>query len=119
MYKIEVDMAEREMALLEERTCCGVSYGIQENTLRYSPARCINCGMCLVVCPHAVFGQADRAVELVNPISCIECGACQMNCPTGAITVKSGVGCAAAIIGAALRGSSEATCGGDDGGCSC
>jgi len=43
----------------------------------------------------------------------MECGACQRNCPPGAITVESGVGCAAAMIRAALMGRVEATCGCD------
>jgi ferredoxin len=41
----------------------------------------------------------------------MECGACQVNCPTNAISVESGVGCAAAMILAALTGKKEATCG--------
>jgi hypothetical protein len=41
----------------------------------------------------------------------MECGACQLNCPVEAIKVESGVGCAAAMIKAALTGSKEATCG--------
>jgi hypothetical protein len=41
----------------------------------------------------------------------MECGACQLNCPTHAIAVESGVGCAAAMIRAALTGQKEATCG--------
>jgi hypothetical protein len=41
----------------------------------------------------------------------MECGACQVNCPTHAIAVESGVGCAAAMICAALTGQKEATCG--------
>ena len=75
-----------------------------DNTLRYMPGLCINCGMCLNVCPHAVFEQDVRAVRLATAEACIECGACQLNCPTGAIAVSSGVGCAAALISAALRG---------------
>jgi hypothetical protein len=41
----------------------------------------------------------------------MECGACQLNCPSGAIAVDSGVGCAAAMIKAALRGKDEVVCG--------
>jgi len=47
----------------------------------------------------------------------MECGACQLNCPTGAISVESGVGCAAAMIYAALTGKKEATCGKTDSSC--
>lgn len=43
----------------------------------------------------------------------MECGACQQNCPGKAILVESGVGCATAMIVAALTGKKEATCGGD------
>ena len=29
------------------------------NTLRYDDSRCIDCGMCSVVCPHGVFVPGD------------------------------------------------------------
>lgn len=74
------------------------------NTLSYDDSRCIDCGMCAVVCPHGVFAAGDGVAVLARPESCMECGACQRNCPTGAIQVESGVGCAAAMILAALRG---------------
>ena len=86
------------------------------NTLKYDPQLCINCGMCLAVCPHGVFGPGQSVVLLANPDACMECGACQRNCPTNAISVESGVGCASAMIRAALTGSKVVTCG-DDGGC--
>ena len=83
------------------------------NTLQYDPDRCIGCGMCSVVCPHGVFASNGNVAQLVRPEACMECGACQLNCPTGAIVVESGVGCAAAMIFAALTGKEEASCGCD------
>jgi NAD-dependent dihydropyrimidine dehydrogenase PreA subunit len=81
------------------------------NTLQYDPDGCINCGMCSVVCPHGVFAAGDQAVQLVRREACMECGACQLNCPVDAITVDSGVGCATAMILAALTRKTEPTCG--------
>ena len=96
------------------------------NTLAYEPDRCIGCGMCQDVCPHGVFlmdrhssSTRKKIARLVRREACMECGACQLNCPTDAITVDSGVGCAAAMIRAALLGKEEPTCGvGADCGCS-
>ncbi|HWQ48937.1 MAG TPA: mercury methylation ferredoxin HgcB [Methanosarcina sp.] len=92
-----------------------------ENTLKYHPDRCINCRRCTQVCPHGVFAEGKERVELIQPASCMECGACALNCPVQAIEVQSGVGCAWAMIGAALRGknmdSGECGCGGKAGSC--
>ena len=91
-----------------------------ETSLKYYPERCINCKRCTQVCPHAVFAEGKEHVELAKPASCMECGACALNCPVQAIEVHSGVGCAWAMIGAALRGKdmdTECSCGGEDGGC--
>lgn len=81
------------------------------NTLEYDPELCINCEMCSIVCPHGVFASGERVAQVVRREACMECGACQRNCPASAITVESGVGCAAAMIRAALTGKKEATCG--------
>jgi NAD-dependent dihydropyrimidine dehydrogenase PreA subunit len=83
-----------------------------KNTLQYDEDKCINCGMCSIVCPHGVFANGEKKAVMEKPEACMECGACQLNCPTNAITVDSGVGCAAAMILAALKGKKleEASC---------
>jgi ferredoxin len=91
-----------------------------ETSLDYYPDRCINCGRCLQVCPHAVFSEGAGAVELARPGACMECGACALNCPVQAIEVQSGVGCAWAMISAAIRGKdmdTECSCGGEGSSC--
>jgi len=81
------------------------------NTLRFDEALCTGCGMCLDVCPHGVFARKNGSVCLAHPTACMECGACQKNCAVGAIQVESGVGCAGAMIRAALSGRKDASCG--------
>lgn len=85
------------------------SYAV--NTLQYNPELCIGCEMCWVVCPHGVFAPQNGKARIADYEACMECGACQLNCPTNAITVESGVGCAAAMIRAALTGRKETSCG--------
>jgi ferredoxin len=93
----------------------------EENTLHYHKDRCINCKRCTQVCPHGVFAEGPEHAELARPTACMECGACAMNCPVQAIEVQSGVGCAWAMISAALRGkdmdNGECGCGDADGAC--
>ena len=75
-----------------------LSYLPNVTTLQFDRDLCTGCGMCVEVCPHAVFRlEADRAV-LADRDACIECGACMTNCETGALQVRAGVGCAAAIL---------------------
>ncbi len=71
-------------------------------SLALDEEKCVDCGMCLLVCPHAVLGINNEHVSIENRDACMECGACARNCPTEAVTVQSGVGCAAAVINAAL-----------------
>jgi len=71
-------------------------------TLRVFEEKCIRCGMCLEVCPHAVLSLNGGKVQIEDRDACMECGACAQNCPAGAITVKSGVGCANAVINSLL-----------------
>jgi ferredoxin len=78
-------------------------------TLAYDESLCNGCGLCVAVCPRAVFAMQGRYAALVDRGACLECGACALNCVTGAISVEAGVGCAQAIITGWLTGS-EPTC---------
>ncbi|MDP8207775.1 MAG: mercury methylation ferredoxin HgcB [Candidatus Electryonea clarkiae] len=79
-------------------------------TLELDAEKCNGCRMCVIVCPHEVYKMIDKRARIVNRDACMECGACALNCETEAITVESGVGCAAAIIQGAILGT-EPVCG--------
>jgi ferredoxin len=83
-------------------------------TLRFDPALCTGCGRCWEVCPRGVFAQDGKKARMGDRDLCIECGACRQNCRPGAIEVRSGVGCASAILRGALTGR-EPSCGPDCG----
>lgn len=78
-------------------------------TLKLNIELCNGCGLCAIVCPHAVFEIADKKARIVDIDDCMECGACSRNCQFGAINVKSGVGCAAGILNGILN-NTEPTC---------
>lgn len=77
--------------------------------LEYDATKCTGCRMCVEVCPQAVFAIEQKRAVIVDRDACMECGACANNCEPGAIVVRKGVGCAAAVIQGKLRGT-EPTC---------
>jgi NAD-dependent dihydropyrimidine dehydrogenase PreA subunit len=79
------------------------------SSLKLDEKKCVGCGMCMTVCPHAVFRMNERHVIINNLDACMECGACANNCPTEAIAVKNGVGCAAAVINS-FWGRTDSSC---------
>lgn len=87
----------------------GFTYLRNVVTLELDPSVCLGCGTCEVVCPHAVLELVDGRSTIANRDACMECGACALNCAPGALTVERGVGCAAAVINAAL-GRTDACC---------
>ncbi len=87
-------------------------------TLKLDAEKCKGCGMCVAVCPHGVLLMRDDKAVITDKDSCMECGACAKNCAFSAIEVRSGVGCAYAIIIGKLTGTEpRCDCSGDSSGC--
>jgi NAD-dependent dihydropyrimidine dehydrogenase PreA subunit len=90
-------------------------------TLAFSEDACTGCKRCVEVCPGGVFAMKGPKAALVARDNCIECGACSLNCAFDAISVKRGVGCAAAMInGIITKGNADlGTCDCGDGSSGC
>ena len=105
-------MATRKIRVIKGlRTMPQLRYLTDVVTLTLDEPKCNGCRMCVTVCPHGVFAVVDGKARIVDRDACMECGACEKNCESGAITVDSGVGCAAAIIIGALKGTEPNCCG--------
>jgi len=78
-------------------------------TLKLIDEKCTGCGICINVCPHNVLKVENKKAVIIDKDMCMECGACSKNCPFNAIEVKTGVGCAYAVIMGWLTGG-EPTC---------
>ncbi len=87
-----------------------MKYLVNVASLELFPEKCTGCGMCVEVCPHAVFDIDRKKALIVDKDLCMECGACVNNCAFGALRVNKGVGCAAALINSMITGG-EPTCG--------
>ncbi|MHA2140755.1 MAG: 4Fe-4S dicluster domain-containing protein [Candidatus Thorarchaeota archaeon] len=63
--------------------------------LDYSPQLCNRCGICLEVCPFAVWELPEEGPAVIaRPEDCTNCTACAKNCLGAAISVKNiGCGC--------------------------
>jgi len=91
------------------------------STLKFKAENCTGCLRCIEVCPRKVFEENGKKVRIIDADRCMECGACMMNCAFDALEVDKGVGCAAAVIIGALRGTEPSCdCGPSSGsGCCC
>ena len=62
-------------------------------TLRLDREKCIGCGACLLVCPHAVLSLTNGKIAIADRDACMECGACskKLSCRSTQRKVGSGL----------------------------
>ncbi len=73
-------------------------------TITIDETKCMGCEACLDVCPRNVIALEEDIARLVRPDDCLECGACQMNCAFSAISLRTGPGCAYAVLNGWAKG---------------
>ena len=49
--------------------------------------KCIECLVCVDVCPYEVFEEINGEAQVSHPEECIECGECIRNCEQDAISL--------------------------------
>lgn len=79
-------------------------------TLDYDKEKCTGCERCVEVCPHGVFQMENGKAIVRDRDLCMECGACALNCAFSAISVRSGVGCAYALLLSELTRGNKSCC---------
>ena len=79
-------------------------------TLKLDTDKCTGCKMCTIVCPHRIFEVNNKKAFITDIDRCMECGACELYCPENAISVRSGVGCAAGVLNGILNKTNIACC---------
>jgi NAD-dependent dihydropyrimidine dehydrogenase PreA subunit len=95
--------------MMRNYTMANLRYFKNVTTLQLDTEKCTGCGRCIEVCPHGVFIAKNSKAQIIDSEACMECGACSKNCPHDAISVRSGVGCAAGIIFGAFK-KTKSTC---------
>jgi NAD-dependent dihydropyrimidine dehydrogenase PreA subunit len=49
---------------------------------------CINCKICVSICPMGVYEEGDDKIRIVTEDDCIVCRGCEAACPTEVITIS-------------------------------
>ncbi len=61
--------------------------GVHRGTIAKDTSACVNCGICMQVCPMGVHGRGPgkKEIEIVDDSGCLKCKACVRQCPKDAL----------------------------------
>ncbi|HJJ99418.1 MAG TPA: 4Fe-4S binding protein [Methanocorpusculum sp.] len=61
---------------------------IQQGAVSHNRTECVDCGLCISICPKKVFSFDDSWQLQVNSERCVLCGRCVMYCPQRALSLQ-------------------------------
>ena len=64
-----------------------------ESRIQIDQLKCVQCGICLEVCPFGLPTKIANHYYIKNINECTECSACKKNCPMDAIIMNEMKGC--------------------------
>ena len=62
---------------------------VSPEVARVIPEKCINCGICIQICPAKAIAKNPEGATVINSVSCVGCGICVPNCPQEAIVLDN------------------------------
>ncbi|MBC7115104.1 MAG: L-aspartate semialdehyde sulfurtransferase ferredoxin [Archaeoglobi archaeon] len=84
LLEVPDEFSERVMKEFQKS---GVEVHEVRTALEHDREKCINCGLCISICPTSVFSfNTDFVLEL-NEERCVQCGICVSSCPHGALSL--------------------------------
>jgi ferredoxin len=86
--EVLIDVPDEQCQLVRERmTSLGAHVHILEHGVSHDETECVDCGVCISICPREVFSFDKEWKLRLDEGKCILCGKCIDACPHRALTL--------------------------------
>ncbi|MFH1788990.1 MAG: 4Fe-4S binding protein [Candidatus Altiarchaeota archaeon] len=83
-----MDTPAKERELISYIKSRGVAVEELSGEIVKDSSRCVDCGVCVGVCPTDAISASEDKVILFDNEACVQCGACIEACPFSAVTLR-------------------------------
>jgi L-aspartate semialdehyde sulfurtransferase ferredoxin len=86
--EVLIDVPDEQCQLVRERmTSLGAYVHLLEHGVSHDETECVDCGVCISICPREVFSFDKEWKLVLAEEKCILCGKCVDACPHRALTL--------------------------------